>query len=86
MYCLSQFLEEVTAFVQNEKEVVRILAELHLRVDEFLVARPSGLLGVAVVLVSQSLPRQLSMPRSIFWPIPLELHDGVVGGARSGEK
>ena len=33
MYCLSHFLEEVTAFVQNEKEVVRILAGLHLRVD-----------------------------------------------------
>ena len=35
VYCLSHFLEEVTAFVQNEKEVVRILAGLHLRVTSF---------------------------------------------------
>ena len=32
VYCLSHSHEEVTAFVQNEKEVVRILAGLHLRV------------------------------------------------------
>ena len=41
VYCLSHFLEEVTAFVQNENEVVRVLAGLYLRVEEFLVARPS---------------------------------------------
>ena len=35
VYCVSHFLEEVTAFVQNEKEVVRILAGLHLRVTSF---------------------------------------------------
>ena len=86
VYCLSHFLEEVTAFAQNEKEVVRILAGLNLRVDEFLVARPSGLLSMVVVLLRQSFPRQLSMPRSIFWPVPLELLDGVVGGARCVEK
>ena len=86
VYCLSYFFEEVTAFVQDEIEVVWILAGLHLRVDQFLVARPSGLLSVVAVLLSQSLPRQLSMPRSIFWPLPLELLDGVVGGARCGEQ
>ena len=86
VYFLSHFLEEVTAFVQNGKEVVRILLGLHLRVDEFLVARPSGLLILAVVLLSQSLLRQLSIPRSIFKPLPLELLDGAVGGARCGEK
>ena len=86
VYCLSRFLEEVAAFVQNEKEVVRILPGLYLRVDEFPVARPSGLLRVAVVLLSQSLLRQLSIPRSIFKPLPLELLDGAVGGARCGEK
>ena len=86
VYCRSHFLEEVTAFVRNEKEVVWILSGLHLRVDEFLVARPSGLLSVAVVRLSQSLPRQPSMPRSIFWPLPLKLLDGVVGRSRCGEQ
>ena len=41
---------------------------------------------MAVVLLSESLPRQMSMARSIVWPLPLELLDGVVGGARRGEK
>ena len=86
VYGVSHFLEEVTAFVQNEKEVVRILAGLHLCFDEFLMTRPSGLLSVAVLLLSQSLPRQLSMPRSIFWPLPLERLDGVVGRSRCGEQ
>ena len=66
VYCLFHFLEKVTAFVQNEKEVVQILAGLRLRVDEFLVARSSSLLGVAVVLLCQSIQRQMSMPRSVF--------------------
>ena len=57
VYCLYHSLEKVTAFVQNKKEVVWILAGLHLLVDEFLVARPSGLLSVAVVLLSQSRSR-----------------------------
>ena len=90
VYCLSHFLEEATAFVRNERKVARTMTGLHLRVNEFLVARPSGLLSVAVVLLSQSLPRQLSMSRSmsrsIFWPLHLELLGGVVGGARCGEK
>ena len=59
---------------------------VHLRVDEFLVARPCGLLSVAAVLLSQSLPRQQSMPRSIVWPLSLKRLDGVVGGARCIEK
>ena len=63
VYSLSHLLEGVSAFVQNE-EVVRFLAGLYLRVDEFLVARPAGLLSVSVVLLRQSLARQLSMPRS----------------------
>ena len=40
--CQPHFPEDVTAFVQNEQEVVRMLAGLHLRVDEFLVARPTS--------------------------------------------
>ena len=40
--CLSHFPEDVTAFVQNENDVVGILAGLHLRVDEFLVQRPTS--------------------------------------------
>ena len=40
--CPSHFPEDVTAFVQNETEVVRMLAGLHLRVDEFFVERPTS--------------------------------------------
>ena len=47
VYYLSHFLEKVTTFVQNEKEVGRILAGLHLRVDEVLMACPSGFLSEA---------------------------------------
>ena len=86
VYCLSHLFEEVTAFVQDKKYVVWILAGLHLRVDEFLVACPSGLLIVAAVRLSHSLPRHLSMPRSIFWRLSLELLNGVVGGARCSKK
>ena len=39
--CLSHFPEDVTAFAQNENDVVGILAGLHLHVDEFRVARPT---------------------------------------------
>ena len=83
VYRLSHFFEEVTVF---EKQVVWILAGPHLWVDKFLMARPSGLLSVAAVLLSQSFPRHLSMPRSIFWPLSLELLKGVVGGARCSKK
>ena len=86
LYRLSHFFEEVAAFVQDENEVVRILAVLHLRIDEILVARQSDLFSVAAVLLSQSLPRHLSMPRSIFWPLFLDLRNDVVSGVRRGKK
>ena len=50
------------------------------------MARPSGLLSLAVVFFSESLPRRLSVPRSIFRPLALNLFNGVVGGAGCGEK
>ena len=78
--------EEVTAFIQDEEEVVWILAGHYLRVDEFLVARPSGLLSVAAVLLRQGLPRHLAMLRPMFWPLSLELLNDVVGEARCGKK
>ena len=66
VYRLSHFFVEVTAFVQDESEVVWILARLHLSVDEFLVARVSGVPTVAAVFFSPSPPRHRSMPCSIF--------------------
>ena len=48
--------------------------------------RPSDVLSVAAVLLSQSLPRHLSMLPSIFWPLPLDHLNGVIGGARCGKK
>ena len=50
------------------------------------MARPSGLRGVATVLLSQSLLRPLYMTRSIFWPLSLEILNRVIGGARCGTK
>ena len=55
VYYLFHFLE-VTAFVQNENKVGRILAGLHLRVDEVLMACPSGFLSEAVVFLGVFLP------------------------------
>ena len=52
IYYLSHLFKEVTAFVRDEKAVVWILAGLHLQVDEFLVARPFGLLSVAAILLN----------------------------------
>lgn len=83
---LPHVLEEVAGFVQNEKYIIGILAWLHLRFDELLMEHPSGLLSVTVVLFSQSPPRRLSVPRSIFWPLALELLNGVVCGAGCGEE
>ena len=40
--CQPHFPEDVTAFVQNENNVFRMLAGLHLRIDEFLVERPTS--------------------------------------------
>lgn len=71
--------------VQGKQEAVRILARVYLRLDELLTIRLSGLLNVVVVLLSQSLPRCLSVLRS-FWPLSLELLNGVVCGARCGRK
>lgn len=50
------------------------------------MTRPSGLLSVAVVLLSQSLPRRLSVPRSIFWLLSREILDGVLLEARCDER
>ena len=86
VYRLSHFLKEIMAVVQGREEVVRILARVYLRLDECLKIRPSGLLSVAAVLLSQSLPRRLSVPRSFFWPLFLERLQGVVCGARYGRK
>ena len=72
-------------FVQDE-EIVRLLPGLHLGVDELLMARLSGLLSVAVVLVSESPPRRLSVPRSTFRSRALKIFYGVVGGAGCGEE
>ena len=74
------------SFVPNETEVVRILAGLHLRLDEVFVGRPFWFLTLVVVLVGQSNPRQLSMPRSIVWPLPPGNQNGFVGEARCGER
>lgn len=56
VYCLFHFIYDVTAFIQNEADVVQILAVLRLIVDDFLVAHASGLLVVAAVLL-KAMPR-----------------------------
>ena len=75
MHFLSHFLEKVTASVQDVKYVVEILAGLHLLVDQLLVARPSNLPGVTVVLIVQSLPSCMSVPCSIFRLLAFEMLD-----------
>lgn len=62
--CMSQFLEDVTAFVPSGHEVFRILAGLRFCVDDFIVRHRSGLHWGALVPLGQSLPHQLSMFRS----------------------
>lgn len=71
VYCLFHFIYDVTAFVQNEADVVQILAVLRLSVDDFLVAHASGLLVVAAVLL-KAMPR-VYMPRFMLWPLYIEL-------------
>ena len=68
----------------TKNEIVRILAGLHLHVDDLLVPCPSGFLSVAAVLLSQSLLRYLFIPRSMFWPLSFEGVNCVVGGDRYG--
>ena len=76
----------VAAFIQDEQEIVWILAGLDLRVDECLVARRFSFLNVAKAPISQSLPRHLSISRSIVLPPSVDLLNGVIGGARCGKK
>ena len=49
VHCLPHFLESITAFVHDKNEIIGILAGLHFRVDQLLVASPSSLLFMTVI-------------------------------------
>lgn len=78
--------EKLTAFVQEINYLVGILAGIHPHVDQLLVAGPSSLFGVDVLLLRQFLPGRLSASHSALWLLASEFLDDVVGGTRYGNK
>lgn len=78
--------KKLVTFVRDKEYIVGILAGLHYRVNQLLVARPSRLFAVVVVLLCQGRPSRWSVFRCVFRPLAFELIDDIVGGTGSGRK
>lgn len=78
--------DKLVAFAPVEKQFVEILDMLRPRVDQLLVARPSSVLGVVVMVLCHNLPSHLSVSRSIPWLLAFEFLNGVVGRTEYGQR